>query len=153
MVTGVRIPKLEVFDVVVEAIVSNKVPGAISATHSYKYSLAILESPAVLPSRLRLAMVIRPLVDPAEIGVGKPLPVEVLIDGKPAPDIPLFEDYRGMPGTSSVKTDAKGRADVIVRNAGLNIIAAQATAPGTNGDITQRSLFSSLSFVGEFHHH
>lgn len=131
----------------------DKVPGASSTTHSYKYSLAILEPHATLPSRLKLAMVIRPLADPTDLGVGKPLPVEVLIDGKPAPDISIFEDYRGMPEASSVKTDAKGRAEVIIRNAGLNIIAAQATVPGTNGDMTQRSLFSSLSFVGESHHH
>lgn len=131
-----------------------QVPDAVSASHSYKYSLAILEPHARLPDRLKLAMVIRPLKDPLEVGVGNPLPVEVTIDGKPAEGIALFDDYRGMPDTSSVKTDAKGRATIIIRNSGLNIIAAQAKVPVQNEKgVSERSLFSSLTFVGATHQH
>ena len=131
-----------------------QVPGAVSASHSYKYNLAILEPHARLPDSLKLAMVIRPLKDPLEVGVGNPLPVEVTIDGKPAEGIALFDDYRGMPDTSSVKTDAKGRATLIIRNSGLNIIAAQAKVPAHNETgISERSLFSSTSFVGAAHQH
>ncbi|MDD0976902.1 DUF4198 domain-containing protein [Pseudomonas fontis] len=129
------------------------VPGAISTSHSYKYNLAILRPHAQVPHRLKLAMIIRPLKDPLEVGVGKPLPVEVTIDGKPAANIALFEDYRGLPEGNSVKTDPNGRATVIVRNSGLNIIAAQ-TKVAVDGDpSSERSLFTSLSFVGEPHHH
>lgn len=131
-----------------------EVPGAVSASHSYKYSLAILEPHAHLPDRLKLAMLIRPLKDPTEVGVGNLLPVEVTIDGKPAQGIALLDDYRGMSDASSVKTDAQGRASIIVRNAGLNIIAAQAKVPALNEKgISERSLFTSVTFVGEGHHH
>lgn len=131
-----------------------EVPGAVSASRSYKYTLAILEPHARVPERLKLAMVIRPLKDPMEVGIGNPLPVEVTIDGNPAADIALFDDYRGMPDASNVKTDAQGRADIIIRNAGLNVIAAQARVPATDKkDISERNLFTSLSFVGEAHHH
>lgn len=131
-----------------------QVPGAVSASRSYKYSLAILVSHARIPANLKLAMVIRPLKDPTEVGVGNPLPVEVTIDGKPAANIALFDDYRGMADASSVKTDAQGRANIVIRNAGLNIIAAQARVPSTSEkDISERSLFTSLTFVGEGHHH
>ena len=130
-----------------------EVPGAVNAIHSYKYSLALLKPHAHLPERLKIAMVIRPLQDPTEVGVGKMLPVEVLIDGKPAANIPLFDDYRGLPDAQSVKTDAQGRASIAVRNAGLNIIAAQAKVPVTGGGVSERSLFTSLSFVGEGHQH
>lgn len=129
-----------------------QVPGAVSASHGYKYNLAILEPHARLPDRLKLAMIIRPLKDPLEVGVGNMLPVEVTIDGKPAEGIALFDDYRGMPDTSSVKTDAKGRATIIIRNSGLNIIAAQARVPAHNDKgISERSLFSFTSFVGAAH--
>jgi len=131
-----------------------QVPGAVSASRSYKYSLAILEPHALIPANLKLAMVIRPLKDPMEVGVGNPLPVEVTIDGKPAANIALLDDYRGMADASSVKTDAQGRADIVIRNAGLNIIAAQARVPTIGEkDISERSLFTSLTFVGEGHQH
>ncbi len=130
------------------------VPGAVSASHSYKYSLAILKAHAQIPDALKLAMVIRPLKDPSEVGVGNPLPVELTIDGEPASGIALLDDYRGMSDASSVVTDARGRANVIVRNAGLNVIAAQAKVAAVNRkDVSERSLFTSLTFVGEAHQH
>lgn len=131
-----------------------EVPGATSASHSYKYSLAILAPHAHIPERLKLAMVIRPLKDPTTVGAGNPLPVEVTIDGKPAADIALFDDYRAMPDASSVKTDAQGRANIVIRNAGLNIIAAQARVPAVGEEgVSERSLFTSLTFIGEAHQH
>ena len=131
-----------------------QVPGAVSASRSYKYSLAIVEPHARIPRNLKLAMVIRPLEDPTEVGVGKLLPVEVTIDGKPAANIALLDDYRGMADASTVKTDAQGRANIVIRNAGLNVIAAQARVPmAEEKGISERSLFTSLTFVGEGHHH
>ena len=130
------------------------VPGAVSASHSYKYSLAILKAHAQVPDALKLAMVIRPLKDPSEVGVGNPLPVELMIDGKPAGGIALLDDYRGMSDASSVVTDARGRATVTVRNAGLNVIAAQAKVAAVDRkDVSERSLFTSLTFVGKAHQH
>jgi uncharacterized GH25 family protein len=131
----------------------SEVSGAVSASRSYKYSLAILEPHARLPENLRLAMVIRPLKDPTQVGVGNLLPVEVTVDGKPAANIALHDDYRGMADASSATTDAQGRANIVIRNAGLNVIAAQAKVPVTEEkDISERSLFTSLTFVGERHH-
>jgi uncharacterized GH25 family protein len=130
----------------------SEVPGAVSASHSYKYSLAILEPGARLPDTLKLAMVIRPLKDPTQVGVGHLLPVEVTIDGKPAEGIALLDDYRGMADASSVKTDGQGRANIVVRNAGLNIIAAKAKVPTPHEKgISERNLFTSVTFVGEAH--
>lgn len=130
-----------------------EVPGAVTVSHSYKYSLAILEPHARLPDHLKLAMVIRPLKDPMEVGVGNLLPVEVTIDGEPAVGVALLDDYRGMADASTVKTDGRGRANIVIRNAGLNIIAAQAKVPALNEEgISERSLFTSVTFVGETHH-
>ena len=50
--------------------------------------------------------------------------VRELVDGKPAAGIKLIGDYRGAPHEVSAETDAEGRANVPVRNEGLNIISA-----------------------------
>ncbi|WP_079227357.1 DUF4198 domain-containing protein [Pseudomonas putida] len=132
----------------------SKVAGGTGSTHTFKYTLAINEHGAKLPSLDKLKMVIVPQVDPIEVGPGKTLPVQVLVDGKPAAGIKLFSDYRGEPDTVSVETDAQGRANVVVRNEGLNIIAAETKVPvKDNADIESRGLFTSLTFVGTPHHH
>ncbi|GAB7529506.1 DUF4198 domain-containing protein [Pseudomonas sp. 3A(2025)] len=131
----------------------SKVAGGTESIHTFKYSLAIYEHGAKLPDLDKLKMVIVPQVDPLEVGPGKPLPVQVLIDGKPAAGIKLFGDYRSEPDEVSAETDAEGRASVVVRNGGLNIIAAEVTLPvKDNADIEARGLFTSLTFVGAEHH-
>ena len=130
----------------------SKVPNSSKSLHTFKYSLAIYQQGVTLPTLEQLKMVILPEADPLEVGVGKPLPVRVLIDGKPAAGIELIGDYRGAPHHISAKTDAAGRAQVVVRNQGLNIIAAEASLPVANdADIETRGLFTSLSFLGEAH--
>jgi hypothetical protein len=53
----------------------------------------------------------------------------------------------------STETDAQGRAQVLVRNEGLNVIAAQMEiAQQDNPDVATRGVFSSLTFLGEAHH-
>ncbi|WP_336334280.1 DUF4198 domain-containing protein [Pseudomonas putida] len=130
-----------------------QVKDAIASTHSLKYSLAIYQSGARLPTLDMLRLAIVPLSDPLQIRPGNTLEVQVLLDGKPAADIPLQGDYRGAPHQVSATTDKNGRARIIVRNEGLNIIAAQATLPmAETGPVAQQSLFSSLTFLGEPHH-
>lgn len=130
-----------------------QVPGAIASIHTWKYSLAFYEEGARLPELKRVRLAIVPEVDPLEVGPGNPLPVRVLLDGKPAAGVELIGDYRGEPDAVSTRTNAEGRAKVMVRNAGLNIIAAQVTLD-TRGDpqVKQHGLFSSLTFLGAPHH-
>ena len=48
---------------------------------------------------------------------------------------------------------AEGRAKVLVRNEGLNVIAAQMEIPlKDNKDVASRGVFTSLTFLGEPHH-
>ncbi|MEE4692560.1 DUF4198 domain-containing protein [Pseudomonas alliivorans] len=131
----------------------SKVPNGTDSIHTFKYSVAIYEEGAKLPTFEKLNFVIVPQADPLKVGVGKPLPVKVLVDGKPAAGIKLIGDYRSAPDVVSAETDAQGMATVVVRNEGLNIIAAEVTLPvKDNADIAERGLFTSLSFVGEAHH-
>lgn len=132
----------------------SQVPNATQSLHTYKYSLAIYEEGAKLPELKQLKMVIVPEVDPLEVGPGNPLPVRVLVDGKPMAGVKLVGDYRGAPDEVSTTTDADGRAKVMVRNQGLNIIAAEVDLPVKGDtDIETRGLFTSLTFVGQGHHH
>lgn len=131
----------------------SQVPGGSESSHTFKYSLAIYRENARLPALDKLDFVIVPQADPLTVGVGKPLPVKVLVDGKPAAGIKLVGDYRGAPDQVSAETDAQGIAQVVVRNEGLNVIAAQTSVPVANDkDIEARGLFTSLTFVGQAHH-
>ncbi|CAD5106803.1 DUF4198 domain-containing protein [Zestomonas carbonaria] len=131
----------------------SQVPDSIHSLHTWKYSLAIHREGARLPELKQLKMVILPERDPLTVGPGKPLPVRVLVDGQPVAGIKLIGDYRGSPHQISTETDAEGRAQVTVRNEGLNIIAAEYYQK-VQGDaeIDERGLFASLTFLGEPHH-
>ena len=131
----------------------SKVPGAIESTQTFKYSLAIYQPGAKLPKLDQMKLLILPEVDPLTVGPGKSLPVRVLLDGKPVAGVKLVGDYRSAPNTLSTETDAEGRAQVLVRNEGLNVIAAQVEVQlKDNPDVASRGLFSSLTFLGEPHH-
>lgn len=131
----------------------SKVPGAIESTQTFKYSLAIYQPGAKLPQLDQIKLLILPEVDPLTVGPGKSLPVRVLLDGKPAAGVKLIGDYRNAPNTLSTETDKDGRAQVLVRNEGLNVIAAQVEIQlKDNADVATRGLFSSLTFLGEPHH-
>lgn len=131
----------------------SKVPGATEATQTFKYSLAIYQPGAKLPKLDQIKLLILPEVDPLTVGPGNSLPVRVLLDGKPAAGVKLYGDYRSAPNTLSTETDKDGRAQVLVRNEGLNVIAAQVEVPvKDSADVDSRGLFSSLTFLGEPHH-
>ncbi|MBH3340141.1 DUF4198 domain-containing protein [Pseudomonas mendocina] len=131
----------------------SQVPDSSESLHTYKFSLAIYAEGAKLPDLKALKLVIVPETDPLKVGPGKPLPVRVLADGKPLAGVELVGDYRGAPHQVSAKTDAEGRAQVMVRNEGLNIISASVYLPVKNDpNIERRGLFTSLTFLGEPHH-
>ncbi|SMQ26611.1 Uncharacterized conserved protein, contains GH25 family domain [Pseudomonas helmanticensis] len=131
----------------------SKVPGAVESTQTFKYSLAIYQPGAKLPKLEQIKLLILPEVDPLTVGPGKSLPVRVLLDGKPAAGVKLIGDYRSAPNTLSTETDKDGRAQVLVRNEGLNVIAAQVEVSVKDSvDVNSRGLFSSLTFLGEPHH-
>lgn len=130
----------------------SQVPNSTESLHTFKYSLAIYAEDAQLPELAPLKMVIVPQTDPLKVGPGKPLPVQVLVDGKPMAGVELIGDYRGAPHQVSATTDEQGRAEVLVRNQGLNIIAAEVSLPVKNDpDIETRGLFTSLTFLGQPH--
>jgi len=125
------------------------VPGALSSSASRKYNLAILQSGAKLPKKfdqLRLAII--PEKDPTVLKAGDTLPVRVLLDGKPLAGVKIIEDYRGMDHVASFETDNNGRANIVVRNKGLNVIeVGHSLVLKDDPNADKLGLSATLSFV------
>ncbi|MCG6538462.1 DUF4198 domain-containing protein [Pseudomonas sp. KSR10] len=131
----------------------SQVPGALDSGRYYKYSLALLEEGAKLPALDKLKLVIVPQVDPLSLNMGDALPVQVLVDGKPAEGIELFGDYINDPDHVVATTDAQGKAVVPVRNREFNVIGASTSIASEDPDARVRGMFTSLSFRKADHQH
>ena len=108
----------------------SKVPGAIESTQTFKYSLAIYQPGAKLPKLEQIKLLILPEVDPLTVGPGEQLAgAGIARWADRAAGVKLIGDYRNAPNTLSTETERPGRAQVLVRNEGLNVIAAQVEVP------------------------
>jgi len=127
----------------------SKVADAVSSGNYWKYNLAILQSGAKIPKNLsELKLAVIPETDPTVLKAGDTLPVRVLLDGKPLAGVKITEDYRNMDHQASYETDSNGRAKVVVRNRGLNVIAASYTQElQGHPDADKVGMESTLSFV------
>lgn len=128
-----------------------QVPGALESGRYFKYSLTVLEEGVTLPPLEPLKLAILPQRDPLTVEAGEVLEVQVLVDGKPAAGIELYDDCINDPDHVAATTDAQGKAKVKVRNNGLNVIGASTEVPADDPDARVRGMFASLSFVS--HHH
>jgi len=121
-----------------------------------KYGITVLKPQAklMLDKAKELRMVLLPEVDPLTVGAGKPLPIRVLVDGKPVEGVKISQDYRGLGTRSgsgdSAPTDKDGRTQIVVRNPGWNVIASFYRW----GEGEQRvTLQSTLAFQGNKYVH
>ena len=124
------------------------VPDAESASHSLKYNTAVLAGTGgpLAPQGLPLEIV--PLADPMTLKPGDDLPVQVLKDGKPLAGAGVIPDYVNESHGATMTTDADGKAVVVVRNDGLNVIAVSASEPAPgDDDVDRKGLFATLSFM------
>ncbi|KXU34427.1 hypothetical protein AXK12_00505 [Cephaloticoccus capnophilus] len=120
-----------------------------SATKNIKNAFIVLREGARLDQIKDIRLVLVPEVDPLKVGPGNPLPIRVYVDGKPAAGVRIMADYRGVGTTafeSAATTDAEGRASIIVRNAGLNVLAGFIAETDENGE--QTFLHTTLAFLG-----
>jgi len=120
-----------------------------SATKNIKNAIIVLREGVRFDQIKDIRLVIVPEVDPLKVGPGNPLPIRVYVDGKPAAGVRIMSDYRGIGTTdfeSAATTDAEGRASILVRNAGLNVIATFAAQEDENGEKT--FLHTTLAFLG-----
>ncbi|WP_286790532.1 MULTISPECIES: DUF4198 domain-containing protein [unclassified Pseudomonas] len=132
---------------------ATEVSGALASGRYYKYSLAVMEKGAKLPSLDALKFTIIPQRDPLAVEPGETLEVQVLLDGKPASGIKLYDDVINDPDHISVTTDAQGRAQITVRPHGRNVIGANTEVKQDDPNGRVRGMFSTLVFVSPSDHH
>jgi len=120
-----------------------------SAAKNIKNAMIVLHEGARFDQIKDIALVLVPEVDPLKVGPGNPLPIRVYVDGKPAAGVRIMADYRGVGTTdfeSAATTDAEDRAIIIVRNAGLNVLAAFVAQDDENGEKTFHH--TTFAFLG-----
>jgi len=126
-------------------------PGATLGAGNWKYNLTVLQGDAKIPTKFDgIRLVVFPEKDPTKLKAGETLPVRVLLDGQPVAGVKLAADYKGVPEDNSVVTDKDGRANLTVRNRGLNVISAGYTQKGGTNDPEADEIWmnSTLTFVG-----
>ena len=126
----------------------NKVPGSTKGTHAIKYSVNYLKGVKKVAPLPNLPYQIVPLKDPTKLNVGDYLPVQVLHNGKPMPNVEIIPDVVNH-HTVMMKTDKIGKANVLVANGSINVIGLELTEdyPQSDGKATRDKIFSSLSFM------
>lgn len=132
----------------------SEVDGAKQAGRYLKHTVAILDHTPLATKAKGIALEIVPERNPTELSPDDELVVTVLLNGKPLADTLVIQEYTTDSENKSVRTDAKGRASVTVRNNGLNVIAVSAEEPSQEPEKADRvGHFATLSFSVDRHAH
>lgn len=126
----------------------DQVPGSTIGTHAIKYSVNYLKSVDKVEPIPGLPYQIVPLKDPTKLNVGDQLPIQVLHDGQPMPDVEIIPDVANH-HTVVIKADKDGKAIVPVANGSVNVIGVELTLPykEKSAKATRDKVFTSLSFT------
>jgi len=118
----------------------------IESYQSLNYSKAILCWSEAAGNPLGLKLEIIPLANPFELKGGQRLPVRVLLDGEPLPEV----EVESIEHTRTAKTDGKGIAEVPLSGEGLKVVTARHRMPlKGNPDADTLKLISTLTFGGK----
>lgn len=132
----------------------SEVDGAKQGGRYLKHTVAILDHSPLAAKAKGMTLEIVPDRDPSELSAGDELGVTVLLGGKPLADTLVVQEYTTDSENKSVRTDAKGRASVTIRNNGLNVIAVSADEPSQEPEKADRvGHFATLSFSVDRHAH
>jgi len=99
--------------------------------------------PALARLGQRLEMV--PQSDPTRLEIGDTLTVQLQFDGRPAPGMPL-RLYAGSATEQVVHTDAQGRAQFTLAQAGPHLLATTLITPPAGAGAPWTSRFATLGF-------
>lgn len=134
----------------------HEVENAERASHSIKTALGILHGGGKVDAAALgdLKLVVVPLGDVAASHMGDKVAVQVLFEGKPLAGAKIIGDYVNDSENAVATTDADGKADVTVRNAGWNVFAVGHKVDlqdDKNADAV--SYTATLSFNNAHHEH
>ena len=130
----------------------NEVPGATEGGQYLKTSVTYADHIEGTPKAQGMELEIVPSVDPTKLKAGDKLEITLLMGGKPVPDTEVIAEYTTDSDNKSIKTDANGKATIIVRNTGLNVVAASVEKPlddKTKAD--EIGYFTTLTFNLHYH--
>lgn len=103
----------------------NEVSEVAHSSHNFKYAVHVLTpSATAVPPLPEQTLQLIPLSAIPQ-SRGEALRLRVLFHGKPYAGAKLIADFTGDPDGEPLTSDANGDAEVIVRNQGLNVIAAE----------------------------
>ena len=124
----------------------NEVENAVKSGYYVKYASSILGNLAEKPKLQGIKLEILPLVDPTLLHKGDELIIQVYYDGKPLEGAKVYRDYVTDHDTT-YKTDADGKATIVIRNHGQNVIATNHNVILENNPKTDKyGYYSTLSF-------
>lgn len=130
----------------------DQVEGATESGHYIKTGTYVVDHLATPPAPFGTGLEIRPLADPMALVRGDKLPVEVLLDGKPAMGAELTVDYLNASDDPVIVIGADGKAEVTIPSAGLNVLVAFMTTPPEDAaKADEQGHAASLAFA--LHHH
>lgn len=124
-----------------------EVEGAKQGGHYMKYATTILNADAKAGQVTGMPLEIVPLTNPLTLKQGDTLPVQVYADGKPVADVELVAEFV-TDRDNTVKTDSEGKAEITIRNNGLNVLATETSKEledKTKAD--KLAKFATLSFT------
>jgi nickel transport protein len=107
----------------------DQVTGATESGQYVKTGTYVTGHLESIPEAFGTGLEVRPLADPLALTMGGTLPVEVLIDGKPAEGAELIFDYVNNGDAEPFIVGADGRAEVPITSAGMTVIVAFLTTP------------------------
>lgn len=130
----------------------DEVSGATEGGRYFKTGTFVADHLETLPAAFGKGLEIRPLADPMALKKGDTLPVEVLIDGKPAVGAEVVVDYLNDGDGAKLVVGADGRLDVTVGSAGLNVIVAFLSTPAEDAAKADETGHSASLAFGLHHH-
>lgn len=127
-----------------------EVKDAESGGRYIKNAISVLTESAVVKPVDGLTLQIVPLENPLTKKAGDELDIMVLFKEKPLADTKITSDYVNMSHEQGIKTDTEGKATIIIRNQGLNVIGTSYTEKlKTDPKADEIGFTSTLSFTLE----
>lgn len=124
-----------------------EVKGATEGGHYIKNAIAVVSKKAMVKPIKELALQIVPLENPLKKQAGDKLAIQLLLNGKPVEGVSIIRDFVNMSHEKNAKTDKEGKASIVIRNQGLNVIGASYTEKLTgNPKADKNGYAATLSF-------
>ncbi|ETD70424.1 hypothetical protein V757_07860 [Pelistega indica] len=121
-------------------------------TESVKYAVSVMDN-SIMPKAVGYPLEIVPEKNPASLHQGDNVTVTVLLDGKPLAGAKVINDYIGADDNARKETDANGKVNLSIRNAGLNVFEVSYRIDHPTKKADKLSLGATYSFRTHTHHH